>query len=121
VKKRLIVIGGGAAGYFAAINAAELNPDLEIVILEAEKKILRKVLISGGGRCNVTNATSEPKELTQNYPRGSKEILGPFFKFGTVETVEWFEARGVKLKSEKDGRVFPTTDSSQTIYRCVVR
>lgn len=114
----VIVIGGGAAGFFAAINLAEQRSDLRIAILERGKEVLQKVRISGGGRCNATHACWEPKELTQYYPRGRKELLGPFHKFCTGDTVDWFETRGVELKIEEDGRMFPITDSSQTIIDC---
>lgn len=116
----VIVIGGGAAGFFTAINAAEANRELKILILERGKEVLTKVKISGGGRCNVTHAEFLPKELTQNYPRGEKELLGPFHTFMTGDTIEWFEKRGVELKIEADGRMFPVSNSSQTIIDCFV-
>jgi len=116
--KKLVVIGGGAAGYFAAINAAELNPDLEVVILEGSNKVLQKVKVSGGGRCNVTHACFVPSELTEFYPRGKKELRGPFHQFMTGDTMEWFENRGVPLKIEDDNRIFPESNSSQTIIDC---
>ncbi|AFL80277.1 flavoprotein, HI0933 family [Aequorivita sublithincola DSM 14238] len=114
----VIIIGGGAAGFFTAINAAEKNPEHKIIILERGKEVLTKVKVSGGGRCNVTHAEFLPKELSQNYPRGEKELLGPFHTFMTGDTIEWFEKRGVELKIEEDGRMFPVTDSSQTIINC---
>jgi len=114
----VIIIGGGAAGFFAAINIAELNPKLKLVILERGSEVLTKVKVSGGGRCNVTHAEFIPQELSQNYPRGGKELLGPFHKFMTGDTIEWFEKRGVALKIEDDGRMFPETNSSQTIIDC---
>lgn len=114
----ILIIGGGAAGFFSAINIAEKNPDLKIIILERGKEVLTKVKVSGGGRCNVTHAKFLPKELSQNYPRGEKELLGPFHTFMTGDTIEWFEKRGVELKIEEDGRMFPVTDSSQTIIDC---
>ena len=117
-KADIIIIGGGAAGFFTAINAAEKNPKLKIIILERGKEVLTKVKVSGGGRCNVTHAEFLPKELTQNYPRGDKELLGPFHTFMTGDTIEWFEKRGVELKIEADGRMFPVSDSSQTIIDC---
>ncbi len=116
--KRLVIIGGGAAGFFAAINAAELNPDLEVIILEGNNKVLQKVKVSGGGRCNVTHACFTPKELIEYYPRGKKELLGPFHQFMTGDTMEWFEQRGVPLKIEDDNRMFPISNSSQTIIDC---
>src|SRR5690554_1252343 len=114
----VIVIGGGAAGFFTAINTAIASPNLKIIILERGKEVLTKVKISGGGRCNVTHAEFIPKELTQNYPRGEKELLGPFHTFMTGDTIEWFEQRGVELKIEEDGRMFPVSNSSQTIIDC---
>ncbi len=117
-KADVIIIGGGAAGFFTAINLAENKPDLKIIILERSSEVLTKVRISGGGRCNVTHAEFIPKELTQNYPRGKKELLGPFHTFMTGDTMEWFEKRGVALKIEEDGRMFPESNSSQTIIDC---
>ena len=114
----VIIIGGGAAGFFAAINIAEHNPDLKIVVLERGKEVLNKVKVSGGGRCNVTHAEFIPQELVLNYPRGGKELLGPFHQFMTGDTIEWFEKRGVELKIEEDGRMFPSSNSSQTIIDC---
>lgn len=119
-KADVIIVGGGAAGFFTAINIAENNPNLKVIILERGKDVLTKVKISGGGRCNVTHAQFIPKELTQNYPRGEKELLGPFHSFMTGDTIEWFEKRGVALKIEEDGRMFPTTNSSQTIIDCFI-
>jgi predicted Rossmann fold flavoprotein len=116
--KKVMIIGGGAAGFFTAINAKEMNPELDITILEKGKEVLQKVKISGGGRCNVTHACFEPKELVQFYPRGEKELLGPFHQFMTGDTFEWFENNGIPLKIEKDNRVFPESNSSQTIVDC---
>lgn len=118
--KRLdvIIIGGGAAGFFAAVNIAELTPGLKIAILERGKEVLTKVKVSGGGRCNVTHAEFIPTELVKNYPRGQKELLGPFHTFMTGDTIAWFEERGVVLKTEEDGRMFPVSNSSQTIIDC---
>ena len=116
--KKVMIIGGGAAGFFTAINAKEMNPELDITILEKGKEVLQKVKISGGGRCNVTHACFEPKELVQFYPRGEKELLGPFHQFMTGDTFEWFENNGIPLKIEKDNRVFPESNSSQTIIDC---
>lgn len=117
----IIIIGGGAAGFFTAINAAEMNPSARISILERGKEVLNKVRISGGGRCNVTHAEFLPKELTRNYPRGEKELRGPFHSFMTGDTIEWFEKRGVPLKIEEDGRMFPESDSSETIIDLFLR
>lgn len=118
MKKKFIIIGGGAAGFFAAINAAEINPDLEVLILEGSNNVLQKVKVSGGGRCNVTNACFTPNELVEFYPRGKKELLGPFHQFMTGDTMEWFENRGVPLKIEEDNRIFPESNTSQTIIDC---
>ncbi len=115
---QLVIIGGGAAGFFTAINAKELRPNLEVTILEKGKDVLQKVKSSGGGRCTVTHACFEPKELTKFYPRGQKELLGPFHKFMTGDTFEWFENRGVPLKIEADNRVFPEANTSQAIIDC---
>ena len=117
-QKDIIVIGGGAAGFFAAINIAEKHPELAVAILERGKEGLQKVKISGGGRCNVTHAEFIPSELVRNYPRGEKELLGPFHTFMTGDTIAWFEERGVELKIEEDGRMFPVSNSSQTIIDC---
>jgi len=114
----VFIIGGGAAGFFTAINIATRNPNLTIAILERGKSVLTKVKVSGGGRCNVTHAQFIPKELSTNYPRGEKELLGPFHSFMTGDTITWFEERGIALKIEEDGRMFPTTNSSQTIIDC---
>ena len=117
----IIIVGGGAAGFFTAINIAEKNPKLKIAILERGKTVLEKVRISGGGRCNVTHAEFVPKELAKNYPRGEKELIGPFHQFCSGDTIEWFANHGVELKIEDDGRMFPTTDSSQTIIDCLLK
>lgn len=114
----LIVIGGGAAGFFGAINAKTNNPNLNVLLLEKGNKFLSKVKISGGGRCNVTHACFEPKELVKNYPRGAKELIGPFTKFQPGDIFDWFEARGVPLKIEDDNRVFPEKNTSQAIIDC---
>ncbi len=119
--RRVVIVGGGAAGFFAAINCAELATDTEVVILEKTAHLLSKVRISGGGRCNVTHSCFEPRTLTGRYPRGERALTGPFSKFQPLDTIEWFEARGVRLKTEADGRMFPTTDSSRTIIDCLVR
>lgn len=116
--KDVIIVGGGAAGFFTAINIAEQNPNLKVAILERSKEGLAKVKVSGGGRCNVTHAEFIPSELVLNYPRGAKELLGPFHQFMTGDTMEWFEKRGVTLKIEEDGRMFPVSNTSQTIIDC---
>ncbi len=114
----LIIVGGGAAGFFTAINIVEKNPKLKVAILERGKNVLEKVRISGGGRCNVTHACFEPNELVKFYPRGEKELRGPFHQFCSGDTIEWFQKHGVALKIEDDGRMFPESNSSQTIIDC---
>lgn len=118
---KVIVIGGGAAGFFGAISCAEANPKLEVILLEAGRKPLAKVRISGGGRCNVTHHCFEPARLVENYPRGGKALRGAFTRFQPQDTVQWYRSRGVKLKTEADGRMFPTTDSSSTIVNCLMQ
>ena len=117
---RIAVVGGGAAGFFAAISAAEANESADIVVFEKSSRFLSKVKISGGGRCNVTHACFDPKELVVNYPRGSKALLGPFYQWQPRDMVEWLEWRGIELKTESDGRMFPVSDSSQTIIDCLM-
>jgi len=117
-KADVIIIGGGAAGIFAAINIGATNPRLKVVVLEKTTKLLSKVKVSGGGRCNVTHACFDPKELVKFYPRGEKELRGPFHQFQPGDTIAWFAERGVELKIEEDGRMFPVTNSSQTIIDC---
>ena len=117
----LIVLGGGAAGFFGAIAAAQRSPRLRVVILERSAQTLAKVRISGGGRCNATHACFEPAELITRYPRGGLALRGPLTRFGPRQTVEWFAARGVTLKKEPDGRMFPDTDDSATIVDCLER
>ncbi len=114
----LVVIGGGAGGCFAAIRVAELFPGARICILESARKPLSKVEVSGGGRCNVTHACFDPEDLVQYYPRGSKELLGPFYHFQPTDMIEWLKGKGVKVKREEDGRMFPESDSSATIINC---
>ncbi len=118
-KRQIIVVGGGAAGYFAAIACAEANPGCAVTIDEATAHPLAKVRVSGGGRCNVTHACFEPRELVRRYPRGARELLGAFSRWQPRDTVGWFAARGVELKTETDGRMFPVTDDSQTIVDCL--
>ena len=115
----VIIIGGGPAGFFAAIRCAELNPKLNVLIIEKASQTLGKVIISGGGRCNVTHSCFDPAELITYYPRGGNELRGAFSRFQPQDTVRWFEARGVKLKTEADGRMFPVTDDSNTIAECL--
>jgi len=117
----IIVVGGGAAGFFTAINIVEKNPKLKVSILERGAEVLQKVRISGGGRCNVTHACFEPNELVKFYPRGEKELRGPFHQFCSGDTIEWFERHGVELKIEDDGRMFPISNSSQTIIDCFLQ
>ncbi len=114
----ILIVGGGAAGFFSAINIVERNPKLKVAILERGKEVLSKVRISGGGRCNVTHACFEPNELVKFYPRGEKELRGPFHQFCSGDTIQWFENHGVELKIEDDGRMFPVSNSSQTIIDC---
>jgi predicted Rossmann fold flavoprotein len=116
---QVIIIGGGAAGFFAAITCAETHPDTRVTLLEAGKYPLSKVKISGGGRCNVTHACFDPLPLVQHYPRGNKALRGAFSRFQPQDTVAWYADRGVQLKTEADGRMFPTTDDSDTIVRCL--
>jgi predicted Rossmann fold flavoprotein len=115
----VIIAGGGPAGFFAAIRCAELNPKLKILIIEKASQTLGKVIISGGGRCNVTHACFEPAKLITFYPRGENELRGAFTRFQPKDTIEWFESRGVKLKTESDNRIFPVTDDSNTIADCL--
>lgn len=117
---KIIVIGGGAAGFFGSIACAETNPLHEVILLEKAKQVLAKVRISGGGRCNVTHACFDPAQLIQYYPRGGKALRGAFSRFAPQNTIQWFEERGVRLKTEEDGRMFPTTDSSETIAHCLI-
>ena len=117
-KYDIIIIGGGAAGFFTAINIVEHNPNLNVAILERGKTVLEKVRISGGGRCNVTHACFVPNDLVKFYPRGERELKGPFNQFCSGDTIEWFEKHGVELKIEEDGRMFPVSDSSDTIIDC---
>ncbi|HEY9361836.1 MAG TPA: NAD(P)/FAD-dependent oxidoreductase [Chitinophagaceae bacterium] len=118
--KRLIVVGGGAAGFFCAVNAARLNPKLQVVLLEKSGKLLSKVKVSGGGRCNVTHACFDITEMCKRYPRGTHFVKKSFHRFFTPDTIQWFKERKVELKTEADGRMFPVTDSSQTIINCLL-
>jgi predicted Rossmann fold flavoprotein len=121
VSKQLIVIGGGAAGFFCAVNAARLDPSLKVTIIEKSSKLLSKVKVSGGGRCNVTHACFDITEMSKRYPRGQHFVKKTFHQFFTTDTINWFEEREVKLKAENDGRMFPITDSSQTIIECLLK
>jgi len=120
-KKKLVVIGGGAAGFFCAVNAARLNPELEVVIIEKTTKLLSKVKVSGGGRCNVTHHCFSIADMIKKYPRGASFLKKAFHHFFTTDTIEWFKERGVELKVEDDGRMFPVTNSSETIVECLIR
>lgn len=120
-KKKLVVIGGGAAGFFCAVNAARLNPELAITIVEKSNKFLSKVKVSGGGRCNVTHACFSIAEMIKKYPRGASFLKKAFHHFFTADTINWFKERGVELKTEPDGRMFPVTNTSQTIIDCLVK
>ena len=121
MREKLVVIGGGAAGFFCAINAARLNPNLDVCILEKSNKLLAKVKVSGGGRCNTTHACFELPELVQKYPRGQNFLKKTFHWFNTTDTIEWFASRGVDLKTEADGRMFPESNNSQTIIDCLLK
>ena len=119
--QRVMIAGGGAAGFFAAITCVEQNPAARVTVCEATAQPLAKVRISGGGRCNITTACAEPGELARHYPRGSRELLGPFHRWGPREMAAWLAARGVALKAESDGRMFPVTDDAGTIVGCLQR
>ena len=116
--KQIAIIGGGASGFFAAITAAEANPQAQVTIYERSKQTLSKVKISGGGRCNVTHSCFDPATLASHYPRGARELRGAFHRWQPQDTINWFAERGVTLKTEGDGRMFPDTDESQTIIDC---
>jgi predicted Rossmann fold flavoprotein len=120
VKEKIAIIGGGAAGFFAAIACARATPENEVSIYERGSEFLTKVKISGGGRCNVTHACFDPRTLSEHYPRGERALISPLHRFSPTDTIAWFEARGVRLKTEPDGRIFPVTDSSRTIIDCLV-
>ena len=119
-KRHVIVIGGGAAGFFAALRCAEQNRSVQVTIIEKAASVLTKVRISGGGRCNLTHSCFDPRELAKNYPRGSRELIGPFHRWQPRNTIDWFESRCVPTKTEADGRMFPTSDSSQSIIDCLL-
>jgi predicted Rossmann fold flavoprotein len=120
-KKRLVVIGGGAAGFFCAVNAARLHPSLEVIILEKTTKLLSKVKVSGGGRCNVTHSCFSIPDMIRHYPRGTNFLKKAFHHFFTTDTIQWFAERDVPLKTEADGRMFPVTNSSQSIIDCLMK
>jgi predicted Rossmann fold flavoprotein len=120
-RKRLVIVGGGAAGFFCAVNAARLNSSMEVIIIEKTGKMLAKVKVSGGGRCNVTHACFDRKEMIRRYPRGGHFLKKAFHQFFTTDTIQWFEERGVRLKEEPDGRMFPVSNSSQTIIDCLLQ
>ena len=117
----VVVIGGGAAGFFAAINGAQMHANCNVILLEKSSKLLSKVKVSGGGRCNVTHACFDNGLLVKNYPRGEKELRNAFSRFSTTDTITWFEQRGVKLKTEIDGRMFPESNTSETIINCLMQ
>jgi predicted Rossmann fold flavoprotein len=121
VNPHLIVIGGGAAGIFCAVNAARLSPGLKVMVIEKSSKLLAKVKVSGGGRCNVTHYNFDPDSFSQQYPRGARFVRKAFYQFFSTDTIQWFEERGVKLHAEADGRMFPTTNNSQTIIDCLLK
>jgi predicted Rossmann fold flavoprotein len=121
MSKTLVVAGGGAAGFFCAVNAARIHADLRVILLEKSSKLLSKVRVSGGGRCNVTHACFDISEMSRNYPRGNTFVKKSFHQFFTHDTVNWFGERGVKLKTEKDGRMFPVADTAQAIIDCLLR
>jgi predicted Rossmann fold flavoprotein len=121
LSKHLIVIGGGAAGIYCAANAARLCPGLRVTVLEKTGKLLSKVKVSGGGRCNVTHACFDITEMSRRYPRGGQFVRRELYRWGVTDTLSWFEERGVPLKTEADGRMFPVTDSSQTVIDCLLR
>jgi predicted Rossmann fold flavoprotein len=118
---RLVVIGGGAAGFFCAVNAARLTPSLSVTIVERTSKLLSKVRISGGGRCNLTHACFEINDMSKRYPRGEQFVRKAFHRFFTNDTIEWFNSRNVPTKAEDDGRMFPASDSSETVIQCLLR
>lgn len=120
MQKKLVVIGGGAAGFFCAVNAARSTPKLQVAVLEKTGKLLSKVKVSGGGRCNVTHALFDITEMSKRYPRGNNFVKKAFHQFFTTDTIRWFEERGVPLKAESDGRMFPVSDSSQSIINCLL-
>jgi predicted Rossmann fold flavoprotein len=121
IKKRLVVVGGGAAGFFCAVNAARIYPSLEVMLVEKSSHLLSKVRISGGGRCNVTHACFSIAEMIKKYPRGAGFLKKAFHHFFTTDTIAWFKERGVEIKTESDGRMFPSSNTSQTIIDCLMQ
>jgi len=121
MQKTLVIAGGGAAGFFCAVTAARLNPDLKVILVEKSGKLLSKVKVSGGGRCNVTHACFSIPDMVKKYPRGSNFVKKTFHQFFTMDTIQWFEERGVQLKTEDDGRIFPVSNSSQSIIDCLLQ
>ena len=119
-RERIVIAGGGAAGFFAAIACAQANRDCDVSLFERTSQFLTKVRISGGGRCNVTHAVFDPRSFTERYPRGERELISPFHRFSALDTIAWFEVRGVPLKREEDGRMFPATDLSETVITCLL-
>jgi len=120
-QKKLLVVGGGAAGFFCAVNVAAQNPGIKVILIEKSNKLLSKVKVSGGGRCNVTHACFSIAEMIKKYPRGEKFLKQAFHHFFTTDTIEWFESKNVKLKTEADGRMFPESNSSDTIINCLLQ
>jgi predicted Rossmann fold flavoprotein len=120
MQKILVVAGGGAAGFFCAVSAARLNSNLKVILVEKTGKLLSKVKVSGGGRCNVTHACFSISDMIKKYPRGSNFVKKTFHQFFTSDTMKWFEERGVALKTESDGRIFPVSNSSQSIIDCLL-
>jgi predicted Rossmann fold flavoprotein len=121
MQKTLVVAGGGAAGFFTAITAARLNRELKVILVEKTGKLLSKVKVSGGGRCNVTHACFSIPEMVRKYPRGANFVKKTFHQFFTTDTIQWFEERGLPLKTEEDGRMFPQTNSSQSVIDCLLQ
>ena len=119
--KNIVVVGGGAAGFFCAIQIAEMHPNWQVTIVEKSSKLLSKVRVSGGGRCNVTHACPEVDHLIQKYPRGQRFLKKAFYQFATLQTIDWFAKNDVKLHTEKDGRMFPISNDSETIVACFMK
>jgi predicted Rossmann fold flavoprotein len=121
MQKTLLVAGGGASGFFCAVTAARLNPQLRVILVEKTGKLLSKVKVSGGGRCNVTHACFAILDMVRKYPRGARFVSKTFHQFFTTDTIRWFEERGVQLKTEEDGRMFPVSNNAQTIIDCLIQ